>query len=91
MLSASPTTCPSVSAGIGNAAAAQLAPTDLHEQPRRGDQEAEIARLAVDGRTNPEIGAQLYISARTVEWHLRKAFAKLGVRSRKELCGALAA
>lgn len=53
------------------------------------EQEAQVARLAADGHTNPQIAGRLFISPRTVEWHLRKVYSKLGIASRTELGRAL--
>ena len=52
-------------------------------------QEQQIARLARDGLSNPEIGARLFLSPRTVEWHLKKVFTKLEISSRMGLHDAL--
>ena len=53
------------------------------------DSTRQIAELARDGLSNPEIGARLFLSPRTVEWHLRHVFTKLGIKSRRDLSVAL--
>jgi ATP/maltotriose-dependent transcriptional regulator MalT len=82
--------------GFADRARRELLATGEKVRKRRDDtrdeltpQEKQIARLARDGRTNPEIGSELFISPRTVEWHLRKVYTKLGISSRKGLRGAL--
>jgi DNA-binding CsgD family transcriptional regulator len=82
--------------GFAERARRELLATGEKVRKRRDDtrdeltpQEEHIARLARDGRTNPEIGAELFLSPRTVEWHLKKVFTKLGISSRRALRDAL--
>jgi DNA-binding CsgD family transcriptional regulator len=82
--------------GFGERARRELGATGDTARTRAPDareeltaQETEIARHAALRQTNQEVGAQLFLSPRTVEWHLRKVFLKLGVSSRKELYDAL--
>jgi DNA-binding CsgD family transcriptional regulator len=92
-----------MSVSIGMAAFAERARRELvatgEKIRKRGDetrgqltpQEEQIARLARSGLSNPEIGVQLFLSSRTIEWHLRHVYMKLGIRSRMQLQTALPA
>jgi len=83
--------------GFAERARVEIEATGEHARRRTVDtladltpQEAQIARLVAEGNTNREIGSQLFISPSTVEYHLRKVFRKLGVRSRTQLARRVA-
>ncbi len=83
--------------GFADRARRELQATGAVVRPRRTPtqialtaQEEQIARFAGAGLTNPEIGARLFLSPHTVDWHLRKVFAKLGISSRREILEHLA-
>ena len=85
-------------AGFADRAGRELQATGEKVRKRRTDardeltpQQVQVARLARDGRTNSEIAAELFLSPRTVEWHLRQVFGKLGIHSRIQLRGMLRA
>jgi DNA-binding CsgD family transcriptional regulator len=83
-------------AGFAERARSELAATGQSARGRTAaardaltPQEAQIARMATEGRANPEIATQLFLSGRTVDWHLDRVYAKLGITSRNELAQAL--
>jgi DNA-binding CsgD family transcriptional regulator len=83
--------------GFAERSERELLATGEHVRKRTADaptqltaRETQIARLAGDGLSNPEIAAQLFMSPRTIEYHLHKVFTKLDISSRNQLHGALA-